>query len=161
MIRPYQESDLPGIEELLNLLKDSKEAGGFEDVLFDSNSYKEIYLVKKTYKTFVAIGDTVNDTVNDTVKVIGFILGEHYCNDVFGIIMLYVHPEFRRRQLALKLKNALADYAKENSYKQIVSQVRTNNPESVRMNVKAGWDVKADKVYPDYYVECSKEWNKT
>lgn len=146
MIRPYQESDLFGITELLNLLKESTEASKFEDVLFDSMAYAETYLVKKTYKTFVAVEE----------KIIGFIIGEHYCNDVLGIIMLYVHPNFRRKKQALKLKSALVDYAKENSYKQIVSQVRTNNTESIKMNEKAGWTVSVDKIYPDYYVECSK-----
>lgn len=147
MIRPYQESDLPDIIELLSLLKESNEANKFEDVLFDPETYKETYLVKRTYRIFVKV---------ENERIVGFILGEHYCNNVYAIIMLYVHPEFRRKQTALQLKTALTDYAKENSYKQIISQVRTNNPESLRMNAKAGWNLEADKVYPDYYIECSK-----
>lgn len=154
MIRPYQESDLSGIIELLNLLKESPEASKFEDVLFDPVSYLETYLVKRTYKTFVSVELSGEATGQATRQVVGFIIGEHYCNDVIGIIMLYVHPNFRRKKQALKLKSALVDHAKENSYKQIVSQVRTNNTESIKMNEKAGWTVSVDKIYPDYYVEC-------
>jgi L-amino acid N-acyltransferase YncA len=147
MIRPYQESDLPDIVELLNLLKESNEANKFEDVLFDPETYKETYLVKRTYRIFVKV---------ENERIVGFILGEHYSNNLYAIIMLYVHPDWRRKQIALKLKTALTDYAKENSYKQIISQVRTNNLESIKMNQRAGWEIVPDKVYPDYYVECSK-----
>ena len=147
MIRPYQESDLPDIVELLNLLKESNEANKFEDVLFDPETYKETYLVKRTYRIFVKV---------ENERIVGFILGEHYSNNLYAIIMLYVHPDFRRKQTALKLKTALTDYAKDNSYKQIISQVRTNNLESIKMNQRAGWEIVPDKVYPDYYVECSK-----
>ncbi|HUV84872.1 MAG TPA: GNAT family N-acetyltransferase [Methanosarcinales archaeon] len=146
MVRIYQESDFADIKELLNLLATSNEAYKFENCLFDADVYKEMYLVKKAYKTFVAVKD----------KVVGFVLGEHYCNDVFAILMLYIHPEFRREYYALCLKNIIVDYARENGYKQIISQVRTNNLESIKMNKRARWDITPDRILPDYYIECSK-----
>lgn len=148
MIRPYNESDLDGIIDLLGVLSASEEAKKFEDCLFDAKSYKEIYLTKKFYRVFVAMKEG---------RVIGFVIGEHYCNNVFAIVIIYVHPAHRRGYFALKLKEAITNYAKENGYKEIVSQVRTNNPESVRMNKRAGWEISDDKCYPGYYVECRKE----
>jgi len=148
MIRPYNESDIEGIVELLDNLSISEEAGRFEDCLFDADTYREVYFVKKSYSIYVAVKGN---------KIIGFVLGDHYCNDVFAILMLYVHPAYRREYFALRLKEAITNYAKENGYKEIISQVRTNNPESIRMNKRAGWEIAPDKVYPGYYVECRKE----
>lgn len=151
MVRLYTESDLQGIAEVLGVLSTSEEAPKFESCLYDIKSYQESYLVKKFYKTFVAEVDK---------KIIGFILSEHYCNDVLAILMLYVLPNYRRMYHALSLKNAIGNFAKENGYKFIVSQVRTNNPESIRMNKRAGWEINDDKIYPGYYVECKLEITK-
>ena len=149
-IRAYNksESDLGGVLALLEELRGSKEAAGFDIYLMDSTSYKYSYLVSKGYYRLIALIDG---------KIAGFIIGEHYTNDMVNLIMLYVGKDYRKKGVAFELKKVLTHLAQAWGYKKIVSQVRMNNAASIALNLKAGWHQEIDKLYPDYYYWFSKE----
>jgi len=149
-IRAYNksESDLGGVLALLEELRGSKEAAGFSNYLMDSTSYKHSYLVSKGYYRLIALIDG---------KIAGFIIGEHYTNDMVNLVMLYVGKDYRKKGVAFELKKVLTHLAQAWGYKKIVSQVRMNNAASIALNLKAGWHQEIDKLYPDYYYWFSKE----
>lgn len=146
-IRAYNPQDLNDILTLLEELRGSNESGRFSNYLMDSRQYKEVYLTSKNYIVLVAIIDK---------RIIGFMISEHYCNDTAALTMLYVGLNFRRKGIAIALKEAMESICRIRGYKRIVSQVRTNNEESIRLNKKAGWYCHLDKNYPDYYYEFMK-----
>lgn len=122
----------------LTRLKDSDDTERVEKHLFSIDYYADSYLESKTYTLFIC--------------EYGFILGKHVYNDTYELVMLYVVPEARRLGVALKLKQALCDYAKSKKYKQVMSCVKTDHSASIALNQKAGWVPFRDKIYPDYYI---------
>lgn len=149
-IRHYSksESDLQGVMALLEELRGSAEASGFSLYLMDSSTYKKSYLETKNYIVLIALVDD---------KVAGFIIAEHYTNDIANLVMLYVGKDFRKKGIAYQLKTTIEVFCASRGYKKIVSQVRMNNYPSIQLNLKAEWKREIDKVYPDYYYWFSKE----
>ena len=147
-IRGYHESDLQGILDLLEELRGSLESARFSNYLMDSGQYKQVYLQAKNYYVLVAL-------IED--KVVGFMIAEHYLNDIANLVMLYVGKDYRKQNIALTLKKMMESLCYANGYKKIVSQVRMNNIESIKLNEKAGWTKEIDKVYPNYYYWFTKE----
>jgi ribosomal-protein-alanine N-acetyltransferase len=133
---------------LLEELRGSKESAAFSFYLQDSNNYKKSYLETKNYIVLVAFIDD---------KVAGFMIAEHYTNDIANLVMLYVGKDYRKKGIAYQLKLMMEVLCYSRGYKKIVSQVRTNNTPSILLNLKAGWNKELDKVYPDYYYWFSKE----
>lgn len=150
IVRSYDksETDLAGIMQLLEELRGSKESGGFSFYLQDSNYYKKHYLELKSYIVLVA---------ENHGEILGFMIAEHYTNDIANLVMLYVGLNYRKQGIALKLKQTMEKLCGLRGYKKIVSQVRLNNHPSIALNEKAGWICELDKVYPDYYYWFSKE----
>ena len=147
-IRGYHESDLQGVLDLLEELRGSLESARFSNYLMDSGQYKQVYLQAKNYYVLVAL-------IED--KVVGFMIAEHYLNDIANLVMLYVGKDYRKQNIALTLKKMMESLCYANGYKKIVSQVRMNNIESIKLNEKAGWTKEIDKVYPNYYYWFTKE----
>lgn len=147
IIRGYNEIDLQDILDLLEELRGSSESSRFDIYLKDSNTYKNTYLKEKNYNVLVA---------KDEGKIKGFMISEHYENDTIGLTMLYTGLNFRRQGIAKRLKDEMEKLCRAKGYKKIVSRVRTNNVESVALNLKSGWEAHIDKVYPDYYFEFRK-----
>ena len=147
-IRGYHESDLQGVLDLLEELRGSLESARFSNYLMDSGQYKQVYLQAKNYYVLVAL-------IED--KVVGFMIAEHYLNDIANLVMLYVGKNYRKQNIALTLKKMMESLCYANGYKKIVSQVRMNNIESIKLNEKAGWTKEIDKVYPNYYYWFTKE----
>ena len=147
-IRGYHESDLQGVLDLLEELRGSLESARFSNYLMDSGQYKQVYLQAKNYYVLVAL-------IED--KVVGFMIAEHYLNDIANLVMLYVGKDYRKQNIALTLKKMMESLCYDNGYKKIVSQVRMNNIESIKLNEKAGWTKEIDKVYPNYYYWFTKE----
>ena len=149
-IRHYNksESDLAGVMALLEELRGSKESNQFSFYLQDSNTYKNSYLESKAYVVMIAL-------IDETVA--GFMIAEHYTNDIANLVMLYVGANYRKRGIAYQLKLMMEVLCYSRGYKKIVSQVRMNNTASILLNQKAGWQMEIDKVYPDYYYWFSKE----
>jgi hypothetical protein len=90
-------------------------------------------------------------------KVAGFMIAEHYTNDIVNLVMLYVGKDYRKKGIALGLKKSIELLCSARGYKKLVSQVRINNYPSIALNGKAGWKKELDKVFPDYYYWFSKE----
>ena len=147
-IRGYHETDLQGVLDLLEELRGSLESARFSNYLMDSGQYKQVYLQAKNYYVLVAL-------IED--KVVGFMIAEHYLNDIANLVMLYVGKNYRKQNIALTLKKMMESLCYANGYKKIVSQVRMNNIESIKLNEKAGWTKEIDKVYPNYYYWFTKE----
>jgi len=147
-IRGYHESDLQGVLDLLEELRGSLESARFSNYLMDSGQYKQVYLQAKNYYVLVAL-------IED--KVVGFMIAEHYLNEIANLVMLYVGKNYRKQNIALTLKKMMESLCYANGYKKIVSQVRMNNIESIKLNEKAGWTKEIDKVYPNYYYWFTKE----
>ena len=146
--RGYHETDLQGVLDLLEELRGSLESARFSNYLMDSGQYKQVYLQAKNYYVLVAL-------IED--KVVGFMIAEHYLNDIANLVMLYVGKNYRKQNIALTLKKMMESLCYANGYKKIVSQVRMNNIESIKLNEKAGWTKEIDKVYPNYYYWFTKE----
>ena len=147
-IRGYHETDLQGVLDLLEELRGSLESARFSNYLMDSGQYKQVYLQAKNYYVLVAL-------IED--KVVGFMIPEHYLNEIANLVMLYVGKNYRKQNIALTLKKMMESLCYANGYKKIVSQVRMNNIESIKLNEKAGWTKEIDKVYPNYYYWFTKE----
>ena len=149
-IRHYNksESDLAGVMALLEELRGSKESSAFSFYLQDSNNYKKSYLETKNYIVLVALVDNT---------VAGFMIAEHYTNDIANLVMLYVGKDYRKKGIAYQLKLMMEVLCYSRGYQKIVSQVRLNNYPSIALNEKAGWKCQLDKVYPDYYYWFTKE----
>lgn len=147
-IRGYHETDLQGVLDLLEELRGSLESARFSNYLMDSGQYKQVYLQAKNYYVLVAL-------IED--KVVGFMIAEHYLNEIANLVMLYVGKNYRKQNIALTLKKMMESLCYANGYKKIVSQVRMNNIESIKLNEKAGWTKEIDKVYPNYYYWFTKE----
>ena len=84
-IRGYHETDLQGVLDLLEELRGSLESARFSNYLMDSGQYKQVYLQAKNYYVLVAL-------IED--KVVGFMIAEHYLNDIANLVMLYVGNNF-------------------------------------------------------------------
>jgi len=134
--------------DLLEELRGSLESARFSNYLMDSGQYKQVYLQAKNYYVLVAL-------IED--KVVGFMIAEHYLNEIANLVMLYVGKNYRKQNIALTLKKMMESLCYANGYKKIVSQVRMNNIESIKLNEKAGWTKEIDKVYPNYYYWFTKE----
>lgn len=150
-IREYkgQLKQIAGMAILLEKLKTSAEDYERVEVyLTDIDYYIDNYLTSIEYNTFMAHEDG---------KYVGFIVGKHWLNDTYNLVMLYVHPDYRKSGIAFKLKEKLTEHAKERGYKRIVSCVRTDHFVSNRLNEKAGWTKESDKVWKDIYVWWTKE----
>lgn len=147
IIRGYNEIDLPGVLDLLEELRGSSDGARFDIYLKDSGTYKNTFLKEKNYNVLIAKEDD---------KILGFMISEHYDNDTAGLVMLYVGLNFRRTGIARQLKTEMELLCRVKGYKKIVSRVRTNNKESIALNIKAGWAKQIDKVYPDFYYEFRK-----
>lgn len=147
-IRGYNEIDEKGVLDLLEELRGSNESGRFSFSLKDSKTYKELYLKHKNYIVLVAFSGNV---------IAGFMIAEHTTNDVASLLMLYVGLDYRRKGIAFLIKTEMEKLCRMRGYDRIVSQVRTNNYESIALNEKAGWIKTIDKVYPDYYYWFTKE----
>ena len=149
-IRHYNksESDLTGVMALLEELRGSKESEAFSFYLQDSGTYKKSYLEAKNYIVLVALMDD---------NVVGFIIAEHYTNDIANLVMLYVGKDYRKKGIAYQLKTTMEVFCCSRGYRKLISQVRMNNYASIQLNLKAGWKQEIDKVYPDYYYWFSKE----
>ena len=147
-IRGYHETDLQGVLDLLEELRGSLESARVSNYLMDSGQYKQVYLQAKNYYVLVAL-------IED--KVVGFMIAEHYLNEIANLVMLYVGKNYRKQNIALTLKKMMESLCYANGYKKIVSQVRMNNIESIKLNEKAGWTKEIDKVYPNYYYWFTKE----
>lgn len=149
-IRHYNKSktDLDGILLLLEELRGSKESSDFSFYLQDSGTYKRTYLESKAYIVLVALIDD---------KVAGFMIAEHYTNDIANLVMLYVGKDYRKRGIAYQLKLMMECLCYSRGYKKIVSQVKMNNTGSIALNLKAKWKQEVDKIYPDYYYWFTKE----
>ena len=149
IIRAYNnDTDLNEILFLLEELRGSTDSNKFSFYLKDSGTYKDSYLKSKNY--FVLIAKTED-------KIAGYIIAEHYTNFTVNLVMLYVGQFFRRKGVAQRLKDEMVKLCRLRGYRTIVSQVRTNNYESISLNQKAGWKQSLDKIYPDYYYWFTKE----
>ena len=147
-IRGYHETDLQGVLDLLEELRGSLESARFSNYLMDSGQYKQVYPQAKNYYVLVAL-------IED--EVVGFMIAEHYLNEIANLVMLYVGKNYRKHNIALTLKKMMESLCYANGYRKTVSQVRMNSIESIKLNEKAGCTKEIDKVYPNYYYWFTKE----
>lgn len=136
-------------DSFLELLEEVRmyESAQFEGYLLNSSSYLNDYLSNKNHIVLIAVVEG---------RVIGYMIATHITNYAVSIDILYVSREYRGKGVALMLKKELENISRLRGYKQIVSQVRTNNKASIALNLKAGWEQEMDKIYPDYYVWFTK-----
>ena len=149
-VRKYQESsnDLIGLTSLLTKLSCSDEKSMFDKFLQDPYYYINTYINQKGYDTIIALKDK---------KMVGFMVGEHWNNEIYNVVMLYVDPEHRRSGIAHTLKCSLTGLARSRGYEKIISKVRVNNTSSILLNTKSKWTRTIDKLYPEYYFWFTKE----
>jgi len=80
-------------------------------------------------------------------RVIGYVAAQPMPS-LFGvdktleIAFIVVQKEFRRQNIGLALLAKLQDYAKEAGIERLDSTINPNNPESIGLHQKAGFDVK-------------------
>jgi len=110
-----------------------EEIAGREEV---SQEGFDFYL--KTGASFVA---------EEEGRVIGYVAAQPMPS-LFGVdktlevAFIVVQKEFRRRKIGLALLARLQNYAREVGIERLDSTINPNNPESVRLHQKAGFDVK-------------------
>jgi L-amino acid N-acyltransferase YncA len=63
-------------------------------------------------------------------------------NKTLEIAFIVVQKEFRRQNIGLALLAKLQDYAKEAGIERLDSTINPNNPESIGLHQKVGFDVK-------------------
>lgn len=145
-IRKFKRStDTKKLAVVLDRIYEDEEEGfnRFSFELMDINHYKQNYIAKPEFNTFVAEVDGA---------IVGFMVGRDDSPLVYEILMLYVLPEHRRKGIARGLKEYLTDYARSKKYSLIQSQLRTNNLASIHLNRSFGWIEVADRFNPDYYL---------
>ena len=150
-IREYkgQPKQIAGMAILLEKLKNAKEDYDRVDVELSDIDYSiDNYLGNAEYSTYMAHTDG---------HYVGFIVGYHLLNDVYKLVMLYVDSAYRKQNIAFELKERLAEHAKENGYKRIVSCIKTDHYVSNRLNQKSGWVGEPDKILKDKYIWYTKE----
>lgn len=150
-VREYkgQPKQIAGMAVLLEKLKNAEEDFNRVDAeLSDINYYIDYYLGNPEYTAYMAHTDG---------HYIGFIVGYHLLNDTYKLVMLYVHPDHRKQNIAMELKERLTEHAKEKGYKRIVSCIRTDHFISNRLNQKSGWVGEPDKINRDKFIWYTKE----
>jgi L-amino acid N-acyltransferase YncA len=105
----------------------------------------------KTGATFVA---------EEEGKVIGYVAGQtvpslHGVNKELWVGFIVVQKEFRRRKIGLALLAKLQNYAREVGIERLYSTINPNNPESIGLHKKAGFEVKDWKM-ATYNVKTSQ-----
>ena len=105
----------------------------------------------KTGATFVA---------EEEGKVIGYVAGQtvpslHGVNKELWVGFIVVQKEFRRRKIGLALLAKLQNYAREMGIERLYSTINPNNPESIGLHQKAGFEVKDWKM-ATYNVKTSQ-----
>jgi aminoglycoside 6'-N-acetyltransferase I len=110
-----------------------KEVTQSEDVTWEGFDF---YL--ETGATFVA---------EEEGEVIGYAAGQtvpslHGVNKELWVGFIVVQREFRRRKIGLALLAKLQDYAREVGIERLYSTINPNNPESIGLHEKAGFEVK-------------------
>jgi L-amino acid N-acyltransferase YncA len=96
----------------------------------------------KTGSTFVA---------EEEGKVIGYVASQnvpslHGINKELWVGFIVVQKKFRRQKIGLALLAKLQDYARKAGIERLYSTINPNNPESIGLHQKAGFDVKDWKI---------------
>jgi len=104
----------------------------------------------KTGTTFVA---------EEEGKVVGYVASQtvpslHGVNKELWVAFIVVQKKFRRRKIGLALLAKLQSCAREGGIERIYSTINPNNPESIRLHQKAGFEVKDWKI-ASYKVKTS------
>jgi L-amino acid N-acyltransferase YncA len=123
-----------------------KEATQREEVTRESFDF---YL--KAGATFVA---------EEEGKVIGYVAGQtvpslHGVNKELWVGFIVVQKKFRRRKIGLALLAKLQNYAREVGIERLYSTINPNNPESIGLHKKAGFEVRDWKM-ATYNVKTSQ-----
>jgi L-amino acid N-acyltransferase YncA len=84
-------------------------------------------------------------------KVIGYVASQtmpslHGVTKTLWIEYIVVQQGFRRRKIGLALLSKLLDYAKQNGIDEIYATINPDNPASIQLALKAGFDVKDWKI---------------
>jgi L-amino acid N-acyltransferase YncA len=92
----------------------------------------------KTGTTFVA---------EEEGRVIGYVASQsmpslHGINKELWVEFIVVQKKFRRQKIGLTLLAKLQSHAREAGIERLYSTINPNNPESIRLHQKAGFDVK-------------------
>lgn len=136
-IQKYDSKDKENIEKIIHdLILESKELGW--EHFGDFNDFEK-YIDNPRNITLVSKVDDY---------IVGFILGypQMYDNSL-AICINYVDKQYRRRGIGSKLKEELVKEATRLGYDYIQSDVDACNIASVKMNLKANWDI---EYFPDY-----------
>jgi L-amino acid N-acyltransferase YncA len=93
-------------------------------------------------------------------KVIGYVAGQAVpslqgVNKELWVGFIVVQKEFRRRKIGLALLAKLQNYAREVGIERLYSTINPNNPESIGLHKKAGFEVKDWKM-ATYNVKTSQ-----
>ena len=96
----------------------------------------------KTGTTFVA---------EEEGKVVGYVASQtmpslHGINKELQVEFIVVQKKFRRQKIGLALLAKLQNHAREAGIERLYSTINPNNPESIRLHQKAGFDVKDWKI---------------
>ena len=128
----YTRADIGALTETINAFKDenSKKKLNFPDVYTDVKEYKRKYL---------GIADVVLAVENSRID--GFAVGhQRNTHENYWIEILYVRPETRGHGAAVEILKKLAEIARNKGYKRIQSRVSKENPETVRLHLKLGYN---------------------
>ena len=102
---------------------------------------------KSVFQTFVAKTDG-----KFIYEVVGFIMGSRSGTKVYDVRQHFVSSYYRRKHVARDLKNTLTDYAKQQGYWAITSDVLKSNIASVKLNECCKWNcMKLDEQTNRYY----------
>ncbi|MCF7872316.1 GNAT family N-acetyltransferase [Candidatus Woesearchaeota archaeon] len=137
IIKQYTQEHLTDVIDAVRIFKKEDKDKWYEGRWTDVLHYKNVYLKNSKFRTFLAL--------NENNELAGFIIGREINQRKYDIEIHYVKPEVRHNGVAKKLKQSLADFAKNNGYKSIRSYVAFDNKGSIRLNESLGWDKKEVK----------------
>jgi aminoglycoside 6'-N-acetyltransferase I len=92
-------------------------------------------------------------------KVVGYVASQtvpslHGINKELWVAFIVVQKKFRRQKIGLALLAKLQSCAREEGIERIYSTINPNNPESIRLHQKAGFEVRDWKI-ASYKVKTS------
>mgnify|MGYP001087848986 CR=1 FL=1 len=84
-------------------------------------------------------------------KVIGYVAGQplpslHGINKELSVEFIVVQKKFRRQKIGLALLTKLINYARQAGVDRICATINPNNPVSMQLALRAGFDVKDWKI---------------
>jgi len=122
MIRKFQATDMFSVIKIASETLTEQYSPSLFNYFFET--FPELFLVAEKHH-----------------KIIGFIVGIRFTDEIVRIVMLSILPSYQRQYFATELLNRLIITLKEENIKQISLEVKTNNEKAISFYKKHGFTI--------------------